>query len=157
MDSTKELHQILCRSQKNCVAEPGNDEINVQGIKHEPYTKGPNSPRPKKVRQVKSKAKSMLITFYDIKGIVHKEFILAGQIINPHTTVTFYGDCIKMCEDFTPNFGNKRTGCCIMTKLRHTLPFPQGNFFTKNNKNIILYPPYFFVSLIEDKTERPPF
>jgi hypothetical protein len=25
----------------------------------------------------------------------------------PHATVTFYGDCVKMCEDFVPNFGDK--------------------------------------------------
>jgi hypothetical protein len=24
-----------------------------------------------------------------------------------HTTVTSYGDCVKMCEDFAPNFGDK--------------------------------------------------
>jgi hypothetical protein len=36
--------------------------------------------RLKKVRQVKSKVKSMLIIFIDIK--VHKEFVLAGQTVN---------------------------------------------------------------------------
>jgi hypothetical protein len=30
-------------------------------------------------RQVKSKLKSMLIIFFDIRGIVHKEFIVEGQ------------------------------------------------------------------------------
>jgi histone-lysine N-methyltransferase SETMAR len=44
--------------------------------------KSPNSPRLKKVRQVKSKVKTMLIIFFDIKGIVHNEFVLAGQTIN---------------------------------------------------------------------------
>jgi hypothetical protein len=39
--------------------------------------RSPNSPR-----QVKSKVKSMLISFFDIKGIVHKEFVLAGQTVN---------------------------------------------------------------------------
>jgi hypothetical protein len=32
--------------------------------------------------QVKSKVKSLLIIFFDIKGIVHKEFILAGQTVS---------------------------------------------------------------------------
>ena len=32
----------------------------------------PTSPRPKKARQVKSNLKSMIITFFDIKGIVIK-------------------------------------------------------------------------------------
>jgi hypothetical protein len=31
---------------------------------------------------MKSKAKSMLFIFFDIKGIVHKEFALAGQTVN---------------------------------------------------------------------------
>jgi hypothetical protein len=46
-----------------------------------------------------------------------------------------------------------------------TLPFPPGNFFTKNNMTVIphlLYSPdlahcNFSVSLSEDKSEMPPF
>jgi hypothetical protein len=36
-------------------------------------TEGPNSPRPKRVTQVKNKIKSLLNVFFDIKGIVHKK------------------------------------------------------------------------------------
>jgi hypothetical protein len=49
----------------------------------------PNSPRPKKARQVRIKVKSMLIILFDIKGIVHKEFILAGQTVS-------YADCCNI-------------------------------------------------------------
>jgi hypothetical protein len=35
-----------------------------------------------KVRQVKSKVKSMLIIFSDIKKIAHKKFFLADQTVN---------------------------------------------------------------------------
>jgi hypothetical protein len=65
----------------------------------------------------------MLIIFFDIKEIVHKEFVLAGQTIN--TTVAFYDDCVEMCENFAPNFGDKKNGCCITTIHRLTLPFHQ--------------------------------
>jgi hypothetical protein len=34
------------------------------------------------VRQVNRKVKSMLIIFFDIKGIVDKEIVLAGQAVN---------------------------------------------------------------------------
>jgi hypothetical protein len=64
--------------------------------------------RPKKARQVKSKVKSTLIIFNDIKETVHEEFVLAGQAVNLHTTVTFYGNCVKTCKNFTPNFGDKK-------------------------------------------------
>jgi hypothetical protein len=92
--------------------------------------------RQKKARQVKSKVKSMFIIPYDIKNSSwqSKQSVL-------HTAVTFYGYCVKMHEDFTPNFGNKRTGCCIMTMHRLTLPFSSGNFFTRNNMTVIPHPP----------------
>jgi hypothetical protein len=38
--------------------------------------------RPKKARQVKSKGKFVLIISFDIKGIVHEEFIVAGKPVN---------------------------------------------------------------------------
>jgi hypothetical protein len=43
-----------------------------------------NSPRPKKGRMSKSKIKTMLICFFDIQGIVHKEFVPQGQAVNKH-------------------------------------------------------------------------
>jgi hypothetical protein len=48
---------------------------------YDPENGSPKSPRLTKVRQAKSKIKSMIIIFFDIKGIVHKEFILAGQTV----------------------------------------------------------------------------
>jgi hypothetical protein len=65
----------------------------------------------------------MLINFFDIKGFVHKKFTWQAKQTIPHITVTFYGDCARMCEDFAMNFGEKGTGCCIMTTHRLTLPY----------------------------------
>jgi len=44
--------------------------------------KSPGSPRPKKARQSCSMTKSMLIVFFDIRGIVHHEFAPQGQTMN---------------------------------------------------------------------------
>jgi hypothetical protein len=81
------------------------------------------------VRQVKNKVKSICIIFFDIKGIILKEFAMVGQTANS----AYYCDVLqrlKMCEDFAPNFGDKRTGCCITTHDL-TLPFSPGNVLLK--------------------------
>ena len=44
--------------------------------------KTPTSPRPKKARQVRSNVKTMLIVFFDVRGIVHREFVPPGQTVN---------------------------------------------------------------------------
>lgn len=44
--------------------------------------KRPDEPNPKKSRLEKSKVKTMLICFYDSKGIIHKEFVPPGQTVN---------------------------------------------------------------------------
>jgi hypothetical protein len=82
MDPTKEQHKMLFKSQKKCDRDPGNNQTSFRGRKHELITGSQKSPRPKKARQVKSKVKSMIIIFFDIKGIVHKEFVLTGQTVN---------------------------------------------------------------------------
>ncbi|KAJ4426506.1 hypothetical protein ANN_27320, partial [Periplaneta americana] len=43
--------------------------------------KHPESPRPKKVRQVRSKIKVMLTVFFDVRGIVHHEYASEGQTV----------------------------------------------------------------------------
>ncbi|GFU23059.1 mariner Mos1 transposase [Trichonephila clavipes] len=44
--------------------------------------KPPGSPRSKKIRQVQSKIKGMLIVFFDSDGIVHHEYAPQGQTVN---------------------------------------------------------------------------
>jgi hypothetical protein len=46
-----------------------------------------------------------------------------------------------MCEDFTLNFHDKRTGCCFMTTHRLTLLFSPVNFFFLPKKKMPVPPP----------------
>lgn len=43
--------------------------------------KSPTSPRPKKARMSRSATKAMLVVFFDLQGIVHKEWIPQGQTV----------------------------------------------------------------------------
>jgi len=56
---------------------------------YDPKTKRQNaqwktasSPRPKKFHRSKSRVKTMLLTFFDVRGIVHYEFVPTGQTVN---------------------------------------------------------------------------
>lgn len=44
--------------------------------------KSKGEPKPQKLRFQKSRIKTMLITFYDSKGVVHKEFVPEGETVN---------------------------------------------------------------------------
>ena len=54
-----------------------------------------SSPRPKKARQVRSHVKTMLICFFDIKGIVHHEFVPQGTTVNQH----YYLEVLKRLRE----------------------------------------------------------
>jgi hypothetical protein len=99
--------------------------------------KAQTSPRLKKARHVKS----MLIIFFDMKAILHKEFVLAGQTANS----AYYCDVLRrLCEHvrrLRPNFGDKVTGCYITTPS-HTSFFTR-QFLTKNNMTVVPHAPYF--------------
>ena len=41
-----------------------------------------NSPRPKNFRRSKRRVKTTLLTFFDIRGIVHYEFVPTEQTVN---------------------------------------------------------------------------
>jgi len=71
----------------------------------------------------------MIITFFDIKGIVHKEFIPRGQTVNSGFYAKYCGDCVKKCKDIVPNFGENRPGCFTTTTHRLTLPSPPNSFW----------------------------
>jgi hypothetical protein len=47
--------------------------------------------RDRKAREVKSKLETMLIIFFDMKGIVHKAFVLSGQTVNSE----YYCDVLR--------------------------------------------------------------
>ncbi|GBN00325.1 hypothetical protein AVEN_134710-1 [Araneus ventricosus] len=52
---------------------------------------GPNSPKRKRFHFEKSMVKTLLITFFDFQGIIHQEFLPAGQTVNGE----FYCEVLK--------------------------------------------------------------
>jgi hypothetical protein len=81
---------------------------------------------------VKSKAESTLIIFVTSTGY-SQGIRLACRRVNSAYHLTLYCDCVNILEDFAPNSGDKRTGCCITTTHRLTFPFHLGIFHHKQH------------------------
>jgi hypothetical protein len=74
--------------------------------------------RPKKADTGEGQSQERACSSFSLtpRGMFKKNsFWQAIQSI-PHTTVMVYVNYVKVCEDFTPNFGDKITGCRIMTR-----------------------------------------
>jgi hypothetical protein len=96
---------------------------------------------------VKRKVKNMFIIFFDNKGIIYKEFVLAGQTVNSAYYRDFYSNYVKICKDS----GDKRTGCCITTTHRLTFPFSPANFLPKATRQSTPTNPTFLFSQLNIK------
>jgi hypothetical protein len=106
-----------------------------------------------KTERPRAKSRACLSFSFTSRGMFIKNSSWQAEQSIPHTIVTFYGDCMKMCEDFTLKFGNKRTACCITTTHHPTLTFSMGNL-PKTKWLLCPTQSTFLCFLIEDKTER---
>jgi len=86
---------------------------------------------------VKNNVRSIIITLFDVKGIVHKEFVPTSQNVNSGFYCDFCGDCVKTREDVAPDFGENRPGCFTMK-----ISVLTQQFMAKNKMAAILHPPY---------------
>lgn len=123
------------------------DETWVYG--YDPETKAqssqwktPDSPRPKKARQVRSQVKVMLTVFFDYQGVVHHEYAPKGQTI----TKEYYIDVLRRLRDAVrrkrPEF--KESGSW---KLHHdNAPAHSAHvvqqFLAKHGIPVVSQPPY---------------
>lgn len=98
-----------------------------------------SSPRPKKARMSKSRIKSMLIVFFDVRGIVHFEFVPPGQTVN----AVFYLEVLKRLKR---RVARVRTDVQAV-KLHHDnapshSAFIVTNFLARSNTPVVPQPPY---------------
>jgi len=101
----------------------------------------PRSPRPKKIRQVRSNVKTMLICFFDIQGIVHRGFVPRGQTVNQEIYLGFWNDWGRGCGGQGRNCGDRANGSFTMTNLPHTRRSEFVNFWPLRAWHLCPIPP----------------
>ncbi|UYV68226.1 hypothetical protein LAZ67_5003465 [Cordylochernes scorpioides] len=99
-----------------------------------------SSPRPKKARMSKSRSKTMIIVFFDIRGVEHCEFVPQGQTVNS----AFYLEVLRRLKR---RIARVRTDIKDTVKLHHDnanshTAFIITNFLARSNTPVIPHPSY---------------
>jgi hypothetical protein len=104
----------------------------ITGDKSWIYSYDPETKQQFSQWKLKSKAKSMLIFFFDIKGIIYKEFDLVGQTVNS----AYYCDVLwQLCEDvqrLRPELWCRKNWLLHHNNTPSHTFFSTREFFTKN-------------------------
>jgi len=105
------------------------------------HWKSPTSPRLKKARDVKSNLKSMIINFFDIKGIVHKE-VPTGQTVNSG----FYCEVLRRLREnvrrHRPKLWREQNWLLHHDNAPSHTSVRSHQFLAKNKIAVIPYSPY---------------
>ena len=80
-----------------------------------------NIPVTKKNRLQKSKTKTLLMAFFDNKGIIHKEFVPSGQTINVAFYQAVLNRLLQSIRRVWPELHRTGNGCCSTIMSLHTL------------------------------------
>jgi len=100
------------------------------------------SPRPKKVRQVRNNFKSMLIRFFDQKGIVRKELVPPGQTINAALYVDVLRRQLENVRRKRPDQWQNNTWLLHHDNAPAHAALLTQRFLTDNNMTVVPHPPY---------------
>lgn len=116
---------------------------------YEPETKrqsmewrGKSSPAKKIARMSKSKIKCMLITFFDLRGLIHYEFVPKGQTVNQH----FYKDVLtrlfEKLRNKRPEMWQSRDFRILHDNARPHVSLLVNDFLAEKRVSVMPHPPY---------------
>jgi hypothetical protein len=96
---------------------------------------------------MKSKIKSTLIIFFDIKGNAHKKFVLAGQTVNSTNYLDISQRLSENMRRYRPEVWRQKNWLLHRDKAPSRTHQAVNFFFTKNIMTVYLHPAYFSLFL----------
>ena len=104
--------------------------------------KHPESPRPKKTRQIRSNVKVMLTYFFDSRGIVHHEYAPEGQTTNKEYYLQVLCRLREAVRRKRPDmWAAKNFQLHLNNALGHSAHVIQA-FLAKNSMSLVRHAPY---------------
>jgi len=104
--------------------------------------KAPDEPKAKKSRLEKSKVKTVLICFYDSKGIVHKEFVPPGQNVNAVFYIGVLKRLVRRIRRVRPEYREDGSWRLLHDNEQSHRSTLVSDYLTKNHILTINHSPY---------------
>ena len=104
--------------------------------------KSPTSPRPKKARMSKPKIKVMLIAFFDVRGIVHTEFMPQDHTINQNIYRDVLRRLMRSVREKRRELYEKKSWLLHHDNAPVYNALSIREFLAKNNSAVLEQPPY---------------
>ncbi len=104
---------------------------------------GPQSPKAKELRFKKSHIKTMLVAFFESRGLIHKEFVPTGQSVNANFYKDVFDHLIKRINHVRPDL---RTSADLVFCKHDNTPVHNAalvrQFLAKKEVTVLHRPPY---------------
>ncbi|XP_011166492.1 histone-lysine N-methyltransferase SETMAR-like [Solenopsis invicta] len=104
--------------------------------------KSKNSPEAKKTRKVPSKINTMLITFFDSKGIIHKEFVPSDQIVTGDYYLEVLKRLMARIRRIRPDYQDPNSWTLLHDNAPSHKSLSVCQFLARNQVCVLNYPPY---------------
>lgn len=104
--------------------------------------KSPSSPKGKKLRLQKSKVKTMLLCFYDSKGIIHHEFAPEGQTVNAQFYLSVLERLIKRIRRVRPEYSAPGSWFLLHDNAPSHRAVLIQEFLARKQVCVLNHPPY---------------
>lgn len=104
--------------------------------------KSSNSPQAKKTRKVPSKIKTMLIAFFDSKGIIHKEFVPPGQTITGAYYIQVLKRLMARIRRIRPEYRDPEAWSLLHDNAPSHTSLIVRRFLARNQVCTLNHPPY---------------
>lgn len=104
--------------------------------------RGRDEERPTKIRAVKSKIKTMLITFFDTQGIIHREFVPPGQKVDAVFYKSVLERLLARIRRVRPNQYKSGDWFLLHDNAPAHTAILVAQFLAKRKVTVITHPPY---------------